>query len=61
MTAESKPKRPPNDRGQGRKPKPAEELKVVVPLRLSPAHKAKLKALGGAEWVRTKLDEQPDQ
>lgn len=61
MTTESKPKRPPNDRGQGRKPKPVEELKVVVPLRLSPKHKAKLKALGGAEWVRAKLDELPDQ
>lgn len=56
MTTESKPKRPPNDRGQGRKPKPVEELKVVVPIRLSPKHKAKLKALGGVEWVRAKLD-----
>ena len=54
-------KRPPNDRGQGRKPKAPEQRMVVVPLRMTPEQKAKLTTLGGAKWVRTKLDEQPDQ
>lgn len=60
MTTESKPKRPPNDRGQGRKPKPADQLMVVVPIRLTPAQRAKLTTLGGAKWVRAMLDELPD-
>ena len=61
MTTESKPKRPPNDRGQGRKPIKPGELMVVVPLRMTPEQKAKLATLGGAKWVRAKLDEQPDK
>ena len=61
MTTETKPKRPPNDRGQGRKPiKPGERM-VVVPLRMTPEQKAKLTTLGGAKWVRARLDEQPDK
>lgn len=59
MTTESQPKRPPNDRGQGRKPMPPERRMIVVPLRLTPEHKAKLANLGGAKWVRAKLDEVP--
>lgn len=58
---EQTPKRPPNDRGQGRKPKPEGERMVIVPLRMTPEQKAKLTTLGGAKWVRAKLDEQPDQ
>lgn len=61
MTTENPTKRPPNDRGQGRKPKAPEQRMVVVPLRMTPEQKAKLTTLGGAKWVRTKLDEQPDQ
>lgn len=61
MTTENQPKRPPNDRGQGRKPKPPEQRMVVVPLRMTPSQKVKLNALGGAKWVRERLDEQPDQ
>lgn len=46
----------PNDRGQGRKPiKPGEET-VTVCLRVTPAQREKLKALGGAEWVRDRID-----
>ena len=59
MTTETQPKRPPNDRGQGRKPKAPEQRMVVVPLRMTPEQKAKLTTLGGAKWVRAKLDEQP--
>ena len=58
MTTESKPKRPPNDRGQGRKPIKPGELMVVVPLRMTPEQKAKLTTRGGAKWVRAKLEEQ---
>ena len=61
MTTETQPKRPPNDRGQGRKPKAPEQRMVVVPLRMTTEQKAKLTTLGGAKWVRAKLDEQPDK
>ena len=60
MTTETTHKRPPNDRGQGRKPKPEGERMVIVPLRMTPEQKAKLTTLGGAKWVRAKLDELPD-
>ena len=49
-------KRPPNDRGQGRKPIKAGEETVTVSLRMTPAQREKLKALGGAEWVRDRID-----
>ena len=59
MTTNPTPKRPPHDRGQGRKPiKPGERM-VVVPLRMTPEQKAKLTTLGGVKWVRAKLDELP--
>ena len=61
MATETKPKRPPNDRGQGRKPIKPGEIMVVAPLRMTPEQKAKLTTLGGAKWVRAKLDEQPDK
>ena len=60
MTTENPPKRPPNDRGQGRKPKPEAERMVIVSLRMTPEQKAKLATTGGAKWVRAKLDELPD-
>ena len=61
MATETTPKRPPNDRGQGRKPIKPGELMVIVPLRMTPEQKTKLTTLGGAKWVRAKLDEQPDK
>lgn len=61
MTTETTPKRPPNNRGQGRKPKPPDQRMVVVPLRMTPHQKEKLTALGGAKWVRDRLDEAPGQ
>ena len=57
MTTENPTKRPPNDRGQGRKPIAPGQLMVVVPIRLTPAQKDTIKTLGGAKWVRDKLDE----
>lgn len=45
-----------NDRGQGRKPLKEGVDSVIVPIRMTPAQKAKLKLLGGAQWVRDKID-----
>lgn len=56
MTTESTPKRQPSDRGQGRKPIAPGQRMVVVPIRLTTAQKETLKTLGGAKWVREKLD-----
>jgi hypothetical protein len=47
--------RPPNDRGQGRKPLPDDERGVVGSIRLKPAEWEKYRALGGIEWLRAKL------
>ena len=43
-------------RGQGRKPVKQGEETVTVSLRMTPEQRAKLSRLGGAEWVRTKID-----
>ena len=43
-------------RGQGRKPKPEDEAMVQVNIMLLPPQKEKLKRLGGAPWVREKID-----
>ena len=40
---------------------PAVPQSFAQALRLAAEQKAKLTTLGGAKWVRTKLDEQPDQ
>lgn len=45
--------------GAGRKPKGKEPM-VVVPIRMQPAQRAKLKRLGGAPWVREKIDQTKD-
>ena len=44
------------ERGQGRKPVKQGEETVTVSLRMTPEQRAKLARLGGAEWVRTKID-----
>lgn len=42
--------------GRGRKPvRPGEET-VTVSLRMTPAQREKLAGLGGAEWVRKRID-----
>jgi len=43
-------------RGQGRPPVKAGEETVTVSLRMTPGQRAKLARLGGAEWVRKKID-----
>lgn len=48
--------KPPNDRGQGRKPtSPTGELMKSRPLRMTDAEWEKCKALGGAAWVRERI------
>jgi hypothetical protein len=48
--------RPPNDRGQGRKPLPPAEKLVVGSIRLSAAQWQKLASLGGGQWIRDRID-----
>ena len=43
-------------RGQGRKPVKQGEETVTFSLRMTPEQRAKLARLGGAEWVRGKID-----
>lgn len=43
-------------RGQGRKPIKAGEETVTVSIRMTAAQREKLEALGGAEWVRKRID-----
>ena len=50
------PKRGGPGRGQGRPPVKAGEETVTVSLRVTPAQREKLERLGGAEWVRQKID-----
>jgi len=52
----SSTKRPPNDRGQGRKPLDEADKLVVVPIRMNRAQKEKMGLLGGAQWVRDRID-----
>ena len=49
-------KRPPNDRGQGRKPasKTGETMKSR-PVRMTDEEWAKCKRLGGAAWIRDRI------
>lgn len=42
--------------GSGRKPLPVGEAMVPVVVNMRPAQKAKLQQLGGAPWVRDKID-----
>ena len=43
-------------RGQGRKPVKQGEETVTVSLRMTPGQREKLARLGGARWVREKID-----
>lgn len=48
-------------RGQGRKPvKPGEET-VTVSIRMTVEQRAKLERLGGAAWVRERIDKAKEQ
>lgn len=48
-------KRPPNARGQGRKPTP-EGARRSTSIRLTEQQHQKLARLGGADWVRAQID-----
>ena len=43
-------------RGQGRPPVKAGEETLTVSLRMTPAQREKLDRLGGAKWVRDRID-----
>jgi len=43
-------------RGQGRKPKEVSDAMQPVTIKMSDAQRAKLARLGGAPWVRAKID-----
>lgn len=49
-------KRGGSGRGQGRKPIKQGEETVTVSLRMTAAQRDKLARLGGAEWVRLRID-----
>ncbi|MBT2300421.1 hypothetical protein J7E70_08075 [Variovorax paradoxus] len=48
--------RPPNDRGQGRPALKQGFESTIVPIRMTPEQKEKLQRLGGAQWVRDRID-----
>jgi hypothetical protein len=61
--------RPPNDRGQGRKPLSSAEKTVSMTIRVTPSQRVKVEALGvevyskeqqGAQWLRDRIDEAPE-
>lgn len=48
-------KRPANDRGQGRKPLPADQRRIGGSIRLTAAEWVKFHALGGATWLHDRI------
>lgn len=48
--------RPHNDRGQGRKPLSGSEKTVSKTFRMTEAQAAKVDRLGGAQWLRERID-----
>ena len=51
MTTENPPKRPPNDRDQGRKPLPPEQRTIIKSCRLTAGGWVKYTELGGNKWL----------
>ena len=49
-------KRPPADRGQGRKSLQGAGASPVIQIRVTPEQKAKVDALGGPQWIRKMID-----
>ena len=56
MTITAHGKRGGAGRGQGRKPVKQWEETVTVSLRMTASQRDKLSRLGGAEWVRQRID-----
>jgi hypothetical protein len=48
-------------RGQGRKPLKEGEETVTISIRLTTAQKTKLARLGGAPWLRERIDKAKEQ
>jgi hypothetical protein len=44
-------------RGQGRKPLAPDEKSITVGIRMTTSQREKMDALGGAPWVRDKIDQ----
>ncbi|RYF60107.1 MAG: hypothetical protein EOO27_07055 [Comamonadaceae bacterium] len=57
---EAKPTRGGAGRGQGRKPISPGQESVTVNVRMSTGQREKLQRLGGAPWVREKIDAEPE-
>lgn len=56
----TKPTRGGAGRGQGRKPLDETSPTVVVSVKMSDEQRAKLQRLGGAQWVRSRIDKARD-
>jgi hypothetical protein len=56
MPEQQKSNRGGSGRGQGRKPVKQGEETVTVSLRMTAAQRDKLSQLGGADWVRKRID-----
>lgn len=54
--SDDKPKRPPSDRGQGRKPTPPEEKLIGKSVRMTVSQWIKFDELGGGEWLRAAVE-----
>lgn len=48
--------RPPGARGQGRKALQEGAESIVVPIRMTATQKQKLQELGGAAWIRDRIE-----
>ena len=55
MTTEVKPRNP-GDRGQGRKSLKSGQQTIGVTLKMTTTQREKLARLGGAPWVRDRID-----
>lgn len=49
-------KRPPAERGQGRKSLQGAGTSPVIQIRVTPEQKVKVENNGGAEWIRSLID-----
>lgn len=50
--SDDKPKRPPSDRGQGRKPTPPEVKLIAKSVRMTARGWQQFDELGGSDWLR---------
>jgi hypothetical protein len=60
MMAADVAKRPPNDRGQGRKSLAGGGTTPMFTIRLTSEQKDKISRLGGPEWIRKAIDSADD-